>query len=71
VLAVPLMAGDRALGVLKLYTTRIREFGDQEVKFIEAVANLSAIALENATLHEALQTEYDLMMAHKYRLDDN
>jgi GAF domain-containing protein len=70
-LAVPLMVGNRALGVLKLYTTRTREFGKQERRFIEAVANLSAIALENATLHEALQTDYDLTMAHKYRLDDN
>lgn len=70
-LAVPLMVGNRAMGVLKLYTTRIREFGEQEVKFIEAVASLSAIALENALLHEALQTDYDLTMAYKYRLDDN
>ncbi|MBW1858921.1 MAG: GAF domain-containing protein [Deltaproteobacteria bacterium] len=71
VLAVPLMVGNRAMGVLKLYTTRIREFGEQEIKFIEAVASLSAIALENARLHEALQTDYDLAIAHKYRLDDN
>jgi GAF domain-containing protein len=70
-LAVPLMVGDRAMGVLKLYTTGIRDFGEQEIKFIEAVASLSAIALENALLHEALQTDYDLTMAHKYRLDDN
>jgi GAF domain-containing protein len=71
VLAVPLTVGDKAIGVLKFYTTRTREFDDQEIKFIEAVANLSAIALENARLHEALKTDYDLMVAHKYRLDDN
>ncbi len=71
VLAVPLMVGNRAIGVLKFYTTRTREFGEQEIKFIEAVASLSAIALENARLHEALQTDHDLTIAHKYRLDDN
>lgn len=70
-LAVPLKVGNKSIGVLKLYTSRVREFDDQEVKFIEAVANLSAIALENALLHEALQTDYDLTVAHKYRLDDN
>jgi len=71
VLAVPLMVGNRAIGVLKFYTTRTREFDKQEIKFIEAVASLSAIALENAMLHDALQTDHDLMAAHKYRLDDN
>jgi GAF domain-containing protein len=70
-LTVPLMVGNRALGVLKLYTTGSREFDEQEIKFIEAVASLSAIALENAMLHEALQTDYELTMAYKYRLDDN
>jgi GAF domain-containing protein len=70
-LAVPLTIGNRVIGVLKLYTTKIREFGGQEIKFIEAVASLSAIALENAMLHDALQTDHDLTMAHKYRLDDN
>ena len=70
-LAVPLMIGDRALGVLRLYTKSARDFGEQEIKFIEAVAGLSAIALENALLHEALQTDHDLTIAYKYRLDDN
>ena len=70
-LAVPLMVGNKSLGVLKLYIRGIREFDKQEIKFIEAVANLSAIALENAMLHEALQTDYDLTIAHKYRVDDN
>jgi len=70
-LAVPLMVGNKAIGVLRFYTTRAREFGEQEMKFIEAVASLSAIALENAMLHDALQTDHDLTMAHKYRLDDN
>jgi GAF domain-containing protein len=71
VLAVPLMVGNRIIGILKLYAATVPEFGEQEMKFVEAVANLSAIALENARLHEALKTDYDLMEAHKYRLDDN
>ena len=38
---------------------------------MESVANLSALALENARLHQALKTNYELLIAHKYRLDDN
>jgi signal transduction protein with GAF and PtsI domain len=71
VLVVPLMVEKKAIGVLRVYTGTIREFHEDEIKFLEAAANLSAIALENARLHQALKTDFDLLVAHKYRLDDN
>ena len=71
VFVVPLKAGKKVIGVLRVYTGEVREFSDEEIRFLEAVANLSAIALENARLHQSLQTNYDLLSAHKYRLDDN
>jgi signal transduction protein with GAF and PtsI domain len=71
VLVVPLVLEKKAIGVLRVYTDRIRKFRDDELKFLGAVANLSAIALANARMHETLQTRCDLMVAHKYRIDDN
>jgi len=71
VLVVPLMLEKKAIGVLRVYTGAFREFGAREIRFLEAVANLSAIALDNARLHKTLQTRCDLMTAHKYRIDDN
>lgn len=71
VLVVPLMVEKKAVGVLRVYSEKERKFAEDEVKFLEAVANLSAIALENARLHQALRKDYDLLVAHKYRLDDN
>jgi len=71
VLVVPLLVEKKVIGVLRVYTERIREFREEEIKFLEAVANLSAIALDNARLHKTLQTQCDLMVAHKYRIDDN
>ena len=71
VLVVPLMLGAKAIGVLRVYASEIRKFEDEEVQFLEAVANLSAIALENARMHQVLQTDFDLLMAHEYRVDDN
>jgi len=71
VFVVPLMIEKKTIGVLRVYTARIRKFQDKEIQFLEAVANLSAISLENARLHQALKTNYDLLVAHKYRLDDN
>ncbi len=71
VLVVPLILEKKAIGVLRVYTDKIRKFRDDELKFLRAVANLSAIALDNARMHETLQTRCDLMAAHKYRIDDN
>ena len=71
VLVVPLRVGKKVIGVLRVYTAKKRVFDEQEVLFLEAVANLSAIALENARLHQALKKDYDLLVAHEYRLDDN
>lgn len=71
VLVVPLMLENKPIGVLRVYTDNIREFDEKEIKFLEAVANLSAIALDNARLHKTLQTDCDLMSAYKYRIDDN
>ena len=71
VLVVPLMVEKKAIGVLRVYADRVRRFREQELKFLKAVANLSAIALDHARMHETLRTRFDLMAAHKYRIDDN
>ncbi len=71
VLVVPLMLEKRAIGVLRVYVDRVHKFRDEEIKFLMAVANLSAISLDKARMHETLQTRCDLMAEHKYRIDDN
>jgi signal transduction protein with GAF and PtsI domain len=70
-LVVPLMLGKKAIGVLRVYSSEIRRFDEDEVQFLKAVANLSAIALENARMHQVLRTDFDLLVAHEYRVDDN
>ena len=71
VLVVPLMVEKKAIGVLRAYAADERSFTPDEIRFMEAVANLSAIALENARLHQALRRDYELLVAHEYRIDDN
>jgi signal transduction protein with GAF and PtsI domain len=71
VFAIPLLLRKNAIGVLRVYSESIYKFDDQEIKCLEAVANLSAIALDNARHHKTLQLQCDLMAAHKYRIDDN
>jgi GAF domain-containing protein len=68
---VPLMIEKRAIGVLRVYSDKVREFNENELKFLKAAANLSAIALDNARMHKVLQTRFDLLVENKYRIDDN
>ncbi|KMY68777.1 diguanylate phosphodiesterase [Desulfocarbo indianensis] len=70
-LVVPLQVNGRAIGVLRVYTARKRDFGKEDIAFLEASANLSAIALDKARLHKALKTDYDLLVADRDRIDDN
>jgi GAF domain-containing protein len=52
--------------VRRVYEDRVCKFRDEEIKFLKAVAGLSAVALDKARMHETLQTRCD-----KYRIDDN
>jgi len=71
VLVVPLGVGKKVIGVLRVYTEKTREFSGQEIQFLEAVANLSALAIENARLHQNVKMECSLLSEYKFRLDDN
>ena len=71
VLVLPLRVGNKVIGVLRVYSETVREFDKEEIRFLEAVSNLSAIALDNARLYQALKTNFDLLAAEKCRLDDN
>lgn len=68
VLSTPLMVGGKAIGILRVYSATERDFTEEEHDFIEAVANISAIAIENARLHEALRTEYDILATYNVRV---
>jgi signal transduction protein with GAF and PtsI domain len=69
VMAVPLQAeGERVIGVLRVYAEVQREFSDAEIDFLTAIANISAIAIDNARLHQALKSEYELLTAYEYQL---
>jgi GAF domain-containing protein len=47
------------IGVIRVYTAAPRRFSSDDIYFVGAVANLGAIALENARLYEAVQKDYE------------
>lgn len=68
ILVAPLLVESKPVGVLRVYTDAEREFSRDEQDFLTAVAHLSAIAIENARLHEALKKDYDLLTRYNYQL---
>jgi uroporphyrinogen-III synthase len=49
-LSVPLLAGQKVIGTLNIYTSERRSFTPEEIGFAKAVAGQAALALENARL---------------------
>ena len=53
ILSVPMMLREETIGVIRVYTAEPCHFTMDDMYFVGAVANLGAIALENARLYEA------------------
>lgn len=56
-LAVPLIVGQRVVGVLDVQSERIGTFGDEDLFVMKTLGAQLAIAIENARLYEAQQIE--------------
>lgn len=59
ILSVPMALRKEIVGVIRVYTAEPREFTKDDIYFVRAVANLGAIALENAKLYETLKKDYE------------
>ena len=66
VLSAPLSVGGKVIGLIRVYSSEEREFSADEDSFMMAVAAISAVAIENARLHDALRNNYELMAKHAY-----
>lgn len=59
VLVVPLRIKDRVLGVMRAYSATPRHFGPVGISFLSSIADLVALAVENANLYAALEARYE------------
>ena len=57
----------QVIGVMRVYTDQERAFSPDESEFLSIMANVSAIAIENARLHQALKSDYELLTAFQYQ----
>jgi len=58
-LSVPMMLREEIIGIIRVYTSEAFDFTMDDIYFVGAVANLGAIALENARLYESVQKIYE------------
>lgn len=58
ILSLPIIAGKRVIGILRLYSQETKQYSGGEGAFLSAVAALAGLAIINARLYE--KTKYDL-----------
>ncbi len=64
ILTVPVIARGKVLGILRLLTDEHRKFLQQEIDFVASLAEVSGIAIENATMYQKSKNEYDSIMKY-------
>lgn len=56
VLCVPLKAGNKTIGVLRVYSSKLREFTKEEIDYLFTLAGQGAVVIGNARLHQMVRT---------------
>lgn len=62
ILVVPVMVSDKAIGVLSLYTAAQREFSQDEIDFLSALAEQGGMAIQQARLIERIKQNSELFL---------
>ena len=58
-LCVPLAARDHIIGEMRIYHAQKQDFSADTVKLLQAVASVSALAIQNSRMHDSLKTAHD------------
>src|SRR5580704_3666865 len=66
-LSVPMIVDEVAIGALNVYSGEPYHFSNQDIKTLSALANLAAVAIENARLHEKV-VDVEEQLRHNERL---
>ena len=61
VLVLPLRVREAMVGVMRLYSGQVRRFAPEEISLANAVADLGAVAIENARLHQMLKQRLEAL----------
>jgi GAF domain-containing protein len=62
ILSVPMIVRERVVGVLRLYTSEPRTYSEEELQFVQMLADLGTLALEHARLYSGLKEAHDSLI---------
>jgi GAF domain-containing protein len=58
---VPIIAGSRSIGVLRVYTAQPWEFTLEDVNFVQAMGNITGLAVEMARHYKGLKHSIEIL----------
>lgn len=67
-LSAPLVVRGKVIGVIRIYSAERGDFSESVVELLEAIANLSAIAIENARMYESLRQAHEVCLQELWQL---
>lgn len=70
IFSVPIPVKNRVIGALRIYTASSRDFSDEEKEFVDGLAEISGIAIENARLHNHLKSDYETLITEVHQWFD-
>ena len=59
ILSVPIRLRGEVIGVLRVYTAKLYRFTKDDINFVETIANLAAVALENLRAYDLIRKDYE------------
>lgn len=72
-LSFPLRGREKVIGTLRLYSSEKRQFSQEEIDFLSALAGQGAISIENAKIYDALgrqdeaKNDFIILMTHELK----
>jgi len=63
ILSMPIIARQRVVGVLRLYSTEKREYSQEDIIFLSALAEIAGIAIMNARIYEKTRNDLSFWTA--------
>ncbi|GAB4258502.1 MAG: hypothetical protein Kow0092_06160 [Deferrisomatales bacterium] len=63
ILSVPVVARQKVIGVMRVYTGEPREFTPEEIEFVSALAEVGGLAIANARIREAQGVQLAALLA--------
>lgn len=61
-LCAPLIRHQTPIGVMRVYTEAQHDFAQDEIDFLQALADICALSIENARMYDALQRTFEVGM---------